>query len=539
MLGRTFLIACTFAAALGGGHPCLARLPKDTYRRQPGVDAQHYAFALTLRDGTDAIDGEALVRLRFTREGVASFFLDLASPADGKGMKVAGVLEDGVARPFTHGDDRLEITLPAAPRAGETRSFVVRYGGVPAGGLHVGRNRYKERCTFSWNWPDQARQWLPLIDHPSDKATSEFIVTAPVAYGVVANGLREEETFLGDGSKRTRWKQSVPIASWLNAIGVAPFAVHYAGPVKGVELQTWVPRQDLEKGIAAFEGPARKALEFFTEHVGPYPYEKLANVSAAFGGGGTEHASAVFYAENLLDGNAEDVVVHEIAHQWFGCSVTERDWDDIWLSEGFATYFTLLYQEHVDGRDAFVRGLERSRTSALAAEKRLRQPLVHRNISDLRNVNPGLVYQKGAWILHMLRIRLGTEVFWKGMRDYYRRFRDANADSEDFRRVMEEASGQDLRGFFAQWLHRVHSPALQGSWSYDAAAKKVRIELEQTQPGDPYRFTLDVALLGRMERIEIGEAKQRFEIAAEIPPKDVTLDPVGATLMDPPRFQGR
>lgn len=260
----------------------------------------------------------------------------------------------------------------------------------------------------------------------------------------------------------THWKQSVPIASWLNAIGVEQFAVHHAGIVRGVELQTRVPHQDFAKGVAAFEEPARKALEFFSDHIGPYAYEKLANVSAAFGGGGTEHASAIFYGENVIDRNATSIVAHEIAHQWFSDAVTEGDWDDAWLSEGFATYFTVLFTEHYDGRDAFVTGLQRARVTALAAEKRLNEPVVHNNTADLEGVIPALVYQKGGWVLHMLRAQLGTETFWAGIREYYRRYRDANASSDDLR------SSSRLNG-------RRH-PAVRDSVGPDAEGCRTRSE---------------------------------------------------------------
>ncbi len=519
---------------------------RDTYPRQPGVDVDHYRFALTLSDSTDAIRGEATVTVRFTRDGLTEFFLDLATASGGKGMTVTAVSSDSAPLRFRHIDNRLHITLASPTRAGELRRFTIAYHGLPAGGLSAGLNRYKERCFFSWNWPDKAREWLPMIDHPSDKATSEFIITAPDKYSVVANGLLQEEVASGDGWKTTHWKQSVPIASWLNAIGVEQFGVHHAGMIRGVELQTWVPHQDLARGIAAFEEPSRKAIEFYSDHIGPYSYEKLANVSAAFGGGGTEHASAIFYGETVMDRNATSIVAHEIAHQWFGDAVTESDWDDAWLSEGFATYFTLLFTEHYDGRDAFVSGLQRARVTALAAEKRLNEPVVHNNITDLKNVIPNLVYQKGAWVLHMLRGQVGTETFWAGIRAYYQQHRNGNASSDDLRRAMEEASGQDLRWFFDQWLHRNLAPALTGSWSYDAATKQVVIDLAQSQAGQPYRFPLEVGVVPdsagapmKVTKIEMTQAKQRVVIPAASAPKDVVLDPNTWLLMDPPQVVRR
>lgn len=542
---------------------------RDTYSRQPGVNVEHYVFALELSDSSDEIRGEATVTIRFTKDGLTSFFLDLATPSNGKGMTTAGVFSDSVPLHYTHTANRLLITLPRPSQASELQRFTVRYHGIPADGLRMGVNKYNERCFFSWNWPDKAREWLPMIDHPSAKATSEFIVTAPDKYAVVANGLLQSEVSLGDGRKRTHWKQSVPIASWLNAIGVEQFGIHHAGLVRGVELQTWVAHQELDSGIARFETTARHALEFYSDRIGPYSYEKLANVTAPFNGGATEHASVIFYGDGgTRDGatpraapagrrrggtarraaavpGSGGTIAHEIAHQWFGNSVTESDWDDAWLSEGFATYFTLLYDEHFVGRDAFVRGVQGMFARARAAEEATGRPLVHENISDLRNVIPQLVYQKGGSVLHVLRGQVGTAAFWKGIREYYRLHQNGNASSKDLQRAFEETSGQDLDWFFTQWLHGTTTPALEGSWWWDAAGKKVVIQLRQTQKGKPYRLPLEVGLVAdsspvpRIEKIDVTRASQQFEIAADRAPSGVVLDPNTWMLMEPPKFSRR
>jgi aminopeptidase N len=378
-----------------------------------------------------------------------------------------------------------------------------------------------------------------MVDHPYDKATSEFLITAPSRYQVVANGLLQEQRDLPGEMRLTHWQQSVPIASWLNAIGVAQFAVHHAGEVEGVGLQSWVYPQDRDKGFADFEPPARQAMEFFSRRVGPYPYEKLANVQAAGLSGGTEHASAIFYGETSVGGsrNLTNLVAHEIAHQWFGNSVTQHDWDDVWLSEGFATYFALLFTEHYSGRDALVAGLKRSRTSVLNAERRSPTlPVIHRNLSDTRRVLNQLVYQKGGWTLHMLRAAVGTEKFWEGIREYYRRHRDGNASTDDLRRVFEEVSQTKLDWFFDQWLKRAGSPVIKGSWRYDVSTKRVELNLTQSQEGEAYRLPMEVGILTadaaiRIEKIEMTEREQRFSFAAEQKPASLELDPNTWVLM--------
>ena len=501
----------------------------DTYPRQPRIDIIHYVFRLSIDDTSDRIAGETTVTFRVVQP-VRELLLDLTSAADGKGMTVSGVTVAGATAAFMHATDRLNIPLPATVKAGDELQAVITYSGIPGNGLRLINNIYGERTMFSENWPNRARQWLPMVDHPYDKATGEFVVTAPAHYQVVANGLLVEEVDLPEGRRRTHWKHSVPINSWLYALGVARFAVHHYDVVRGIPQQVWVFPQDRDRGRDIFEFTGRRAFEFFSDWIGPYSYEKLAHVEAAGIGGGTEHASAIFYGEKgVAAGRAP--VVHEVAHQWWGNAVTQKDWDDVWLSEGFATYFTHLYTEQFSGRDAFVRNLRADIQTILAAQKAAPdQPIIHRNLSDMSKVTNRLVYQKAAWVLHMLRGTIGTDKFWSGIREYYRRYRDQNASTDDFRQVMEGAAGVPLTWFFDQWLKRPGMPSLKGEWRYDAGAKQVLIELTQTQDAAAYRLPLEIAVTGasgqpRIERIELAERTGRFSVAAATEPASVTLDP--------------
>jgi aminopeptidase N len=328
----------------------------------------------------------------------------------------------------------------------------------------------------------------------------------------------------------------VPIATWLNNIGVARFASRHFGTAAGVPLETWVFPQDRENGIVTFEEPTRRAIEFLSTHIGPFPYEKLADVQVTQMGGGMEHASAIFYGEKSVTNRpASGLVAHEISHQWFGDSVTEKDWDDAWLSEGFATYFAALTTEFYEGRDAFAAAMKRSRTGILGMEKRTPNvAVIHDNLPEIQNGRAPvpIVYQKGGWTLHMLRGVIGTENFWAGIREYYRRYRDSNASTDDLRQVMEEASGADLNWFFRQWLRRAGSPSVEGGWKYNAETKRVEIDLAQTQAGELFRLPVEVNLGGKIERLEMTEKAQRFAIAADKDPGVVELDPNAWVLMD-------
>ncbi len=513
----------------------------DTYPRQPGVDARHYVFRLTLlTSDSNEIQGETTATFMILAAGVREIALDLATPrADTKGMTVTGVTSGAGPVSFTHRENRLRVALPAGLTAGQDVTLTVGYRGVPAEGLRLINNIHGERTAFSENWYNRARQWLPMIDHVADKATGEFIVTTRADYQVIANGTLVEQVDLGSGQRRTHWRQDVPISSWLYAVGVSRFAVRHAGLVRGVPLEYWVFPQDADKGFALFEKDARRSFEFYSDYVGPFAYQKLAHVEAAGMGGGTEHASSIFYGEKgITAGNGP--VVHETAHQWFGDAITEHDWNDIWLSEGFATYFTLLYTEHAEGRDAFVDGLRRSRATVLTLEQKLpNAPVVHVNLDDaVREPTNQLVYQKGAWVLHMLRDQVGTETFWRGIRDYYRRYLNGTVTTDDFRRVMEQASGQDLTWFFTQWLNRSGVPALAGTWRYDAAAREVVVTVRQTQNSEAYRLTLGVGLVAaagalptvRPMALANRETTMRFPAGDE--PVAVVLDPAVWTLAD-------
>ncbi len=497
----------------------------DQYPRQPGIDVQHYVFRVILSDDTDEIEGETTVTVRFVQDGVTKVALDFAA-----GMTATG--------PFLRNGDRVEFLLDSAPKTGDLRRFSVQYRGKPASGLKILKNRYGDRCFFSANWPDLARGWLPTVDHPSDKATGEFLITAPARYQVVANGALEEERDLGDGRRLTHWRESVPTATWLYNIGVAQFASRHFATVAGVPLETWVYPQDRDKGVSTFEGAARRVMEFFSGRIGPYPYEKLAHVEAAgIGGGAMEHASAIFYAERVVDGRpAAGLIAHETAHQWFGDSVTEKDWDEVWLSEGFATYFAALADEHHRGREAFLATMRQSREQVLKTEQAMPGVAVVQD-RPWTGIPNQIVYQKGGWALHLLRGQLGTEKFWEGIREYYRRFRDGNASTGDFRRVMEEVSGRDLGWWFSQWLYRPGSPRIEGGWLYRRGV--VEIELAQTQAGEVFRMPMEVAVGSKIERIEMTRKEQRFEIAAEQAPASVTLDPNVWMLMDASRWEPR
>ena len=529
------------AVALFGS---LVASPLDTYVRQP-VDVEHYRFALTLVDSTDRINGVATIALHVLEAGVTSVTFDLAdeTPArQGRGMHVTAVSRGSIALAFVHRADHLVVTLDHPSTAGEAIEFMVRYAGVPAAGLQIKPDKYGDRAFFSDNWPDKARQWLPTIDHISDKATMEMDVVAPAYYQVVSNGKRIEVTDLANGARRTVWRESAPIAPWLIVLGVARFAVQSVGDYAGIPIETWVLARDRDAGFHDFAVPTRDVLAFYSDRIGPFAYEKLANIQSSATSGGMEAASAIMYNAASVTGSRSvrwrNVVIHEIAHQWFGDAVTESDWNDVWLSEGFATYFTLLFIEHAYGRDEFVSGLRASRQTVLEGDTKAPDyRVVHENLADMTLVTSAMTYQKGSWVLHMLRQRMGDDQFWAGIRDYYVRYRNGSASTADFRRAMERASGLDLATFFQQWLYRGGVPRIEATWSWDATSKQVTVVLAQTQAAEPFTVPLDIGITVagtslRVERVELAGRTSRFAFAADREPTSLVLDPDVNLLMD-------
>jgi aminopeptidase N len=315
-------------------------------------------------------------------------------------------------------------------------------------------------------------------------------------------------------------------------IGVARFAVLHLGETAGVPIASWVYPEGRDKSLLELaDAPA--ILDWLVRTVGPYPFEKLANVESRTRFGGMENAGAIFYAQKVIGDGASDygLLAHELAHQWFGNAVTEADWTHVWLSEGFATYLGWLAVAEARGSDAFreLREKGRERVIEFTAREPMRR-VVEDAVPDPKKLLSPLVYETGAFVLHMLRRSIGDAAFFAGLRDYYRLYRDRNATTDDFRGVMERASGRELRPFFEQWLRRPGLPHLEGRYSYNRRRHELVIEILQLQPGEPYALSLDLELRARgdaprRETLELSSIRQTFRLPMGAPPESVQLDP--------------
>jgi len=454
----------------------------DGYPRNETSDVLHYEFSITLNDSTDRIEGRALIQLKFIKEAnFISFDLNGLN-IEGKGMKVTNVSLGAKNIEWEQGVDKLRILFERTVNQNDTLEFIIEYNGVPADGLIISKNKYGNRTFFADHWPNRAHCYLPCIDHPYDKATVDFIITAPGKYRVVASGILIEESDIKDDLLLTHWSESVPIATKVMTFGVARFAVRSAGNVNSVPVWSWVYPENRLEGFSDYS-VAVKPLEYYCSIIGNYPFEKLANVQSKTIYGGLENAGTIFYSENSVTGmgRAEGLIAHEIAHQWFGDCVTEADWHHIWLSEGFATYMTSLYFESFQGRVRLESDMTSARTRVLRYNERNSKPIIDTSETHLMSLLNANSYQKGAWVLHMLRHKMGDEAFMEGMRLYYERFYNSNALTEDFKKIMEGVSGMDLNKFFDQWLFSAGQPELK-IW-HEKGTKKgtVNVFIEQKQ----------------------------------------------------------
>lgn len=502
----------------------------DPYPKNKSIDITHYHFYLDVNDSTDVIYGEASVTVLFKKR-ISFFELDLASKNNlGKGMEAIEVTLNGVNLNYSHLKDKLGINLSTQPRENETLVFKIKYRGEPQDGLIIGKNKYGDRGFFGDNWPDRAHHWLPVVDHPFDKSSVDFSISAPLHYSVIANGIKIEESFVNEKRKLTRWHEEVPIPVKVMVVGIARFATEVTGRVENIAVESWVYPQNKIDGFSDY-AVATKALDFFNTNIGSYSYKKLANVQSKTRWGGLENANTIFYPENSVTGkgNIEPLIAHEVAHQWFGNSATEKDWHHVWLSEGFATYFANLYLEFTYGHDRLVKEEIADRDQVVKYYYQNPAPVLDTTITDLEKLLSINSYQKGGWVLHMLRHEVGDLTFWKGIRQYYSLYKNSNALTSDFKRVMEQVSGKDLSEFFGQWINKGGHPKITGSWHYAADSKTLTIELAQEQSGGLFKVPLEIGIASgsnqEIKTVQLDRKTQSFQFVLPAKPFQITIDP--------------
>jgi aminopeptidase N len=519
---------------------------------QQPFDVRKYVVTLEVPDTGNVI--EALTTVDFVRRARSdTLTLSLV------GMTVDNVVQyDMLTGPARHPNDRpfsydgkfLRISLSTASVPADVHlegalveGVGITYHGRPTDGLIIGKSARGRRVVFGDNWPQRARYWLPSIDEPRDKAEVWFAIKAPLSWRVVSNGFLSPPSSGG----AWMWAERHPIPTYTMVIGAGEFTVSKHRPVINgrdtIPIQVWTYPEDSAFADSVPFRRATEIVEVMQRLIGTFPYEKLAHVQSSTRFGGMENSSAIFYAEKpyVERKMGEGVVRHETAHQWFGDAVTERDWPDVWLSEGFATYFDGVIEAALDGDSTLAKHMRANAEEYFQSDVTDRPIVDSVNAADpikLLNANS---YPKGAWVLHMLRGLIGDRAFFAGLRTYYRAYRDSTATSEDFQRVMEGASGKDLSWFFHQWLYQPGYPLLDVTWQYDAGAGRALVGITQRQKPEWGLFRLPVLTLefrganGTSARRDVAsgggarETSARFDLP--FAPAEVRVDPDGKLLV--------
>jgi aminopeptidase N len=462
------------------------------------IDVLHYRFDLKFNDTTDILEANANIEILFL-DSATQFYLDLNAKEGNKGMNVKSVFSGNDSLRFKQENDKLYIYNNKWKKS-DIVKIDIKYSGIPSDGLIISKNKYGAKTIFGDNWPNRAHNWLPVIDHPSDKAVVEFVVEVPATFDVIASGVLKEKIKVNDHINRYHYITDIPLPTKVMVIGVADFNFLHYGEVDSVPVSSMIFSAAPDSGLDDYRY-SMEVLRFYIDSIGEYPFEKLVNVQSNTIYGGMENAGNIFYFENSVDGNKnyEDLIAHEIAHQWFGDAVTEKDWPDIWLSEGFATYITSMYIEHKYGEEAFLERMIKDRETVISYNSYKPSAVVDYSIVDLnRLLNPN-TYQKASWILHMLRKKTGDRDFYRILRAFYKKFRNSNAESSDFVRVVNEITKAGYSSFFDQWLYKKGVPELLIKWSVENNILYVEI----AQKGEV--FTIDLPV-----RIECENVNESF-----------------------------
>ena len=467
---------------------------QDFLNRFKQLDVIKYDLNIHLFEKQNKIIVTENVRIEFLQK-TDSFQLDLVGRhEDSLGMKISSITLDNQPISFKQYAEKVTI-FPISMDKGKKGDFTIQFEGIPTDGLIIGQNKFGERTFFADNWPMRAKHWFACVDHPSDKAKIKIEVDAPSYFNIVANGLKEKRTEnIKNKSAITYYESNIDIPTKVIVFGAANFETQTLPSKKNqVEITNFVYPQDKEKGFKDFE-QADTILAYFEAHIGKFPFEKLYNVQSTTMYGGMENAGCIFYDEKAITGkgNINELIAHEIVHQWFGNSASELDWPHLWLSEGFATYLTDLYIEDHKGKGAFLSQLRNQRDAVIRFYTNNKLPLkdtVSTNTQDMLNTN---AYKKGAWILHMLREQVGKELFWKAIASYYDTYKFSNATSKDFIHVFEQVTDTELTQFYEEWICQSGHPIL--TYSIAQTGEKAKIKFSQNQK-ENFHFSLEFLVL--------------------------------------------
>ena len=484
------------------------------------VDVEQYTIDLKVLPQPKRLVGSVRIRARVTSSPVSVLDVGLYDV-----MTVGSILRGAVTLAYTRAANMLHVTLDRSYAAGELIDIVINYSGTPP---TVGYGSFAflthgspaAPIISSLSEPTYAPTWWPCIDDPADKAIVEMNLNVPSGLTGVSNGRLIATVVNGDNTTTFRWASAYPVSTYLVSVAISNYATWtdlYA-PVTGgpsMPVQHWVYPEHLAAAQADLAVTVPQ-LVFFSGLFGEYPFvqEKYGHAIFPFGGG-MEHQTVTSYGAGLINGTGSRywVVAHELAHQWWGDSVTLADWREIWLNEGFATYSEALWYEHLNGHAGL---------SAYLASLDTR-PFCGTLWNTACDMFGHTIYDKGGWVLHMLRHVVGDSSFFLGLRNYASDYALSNATTQDFRAVMESASGRYLGDFFDRWVYQDGEPVYRWGWTAapTPAGWVTHVRVEQTQGGALFSMPIDL-------KVNTPSGSFQFTIENDAVNQDFALPPVPA-----------
>lgn len=454
----------------------------------------HVRIEVTVDYDGQSVSGRVHHRLLLLADSIPFISLD----AD-RTMSIGRVTINGEVTHAELDSQSLRIAVGNRYRRGDTLDVIIPWSVRPAAGLYfMGRGTPESpKQIWTQGQDDLHHHWIPMYDRPDDLTTSEVIATVPAGWKALSNGQMQSRRENDDGTTTWGWLQDAPHATYLLTLAAGPFHVA-RDTVDGLPLEYWVAPADSPNVQATF-GRTPRIIRFLTDYLGvPYPWKKYAQVVVIdFMHGGMENTSATTLTSGVIvhpgsvDYTPDGIIAHEIAHQWFGDLVTNREWKDRWLHESFAEYLELRALQDLYGEERFMIEYRRHAAAAIRFDRsEERSPLVGPVGA------PANIYYRGAVILHMLNRLIGDDAFRRGCRLFLERHRHTNVETEDLRRAFEEASGRSLELFFRQWIYGAGHPAL--TVTTERHGRTMILKVRQTQPPDSrtglFAFDLPVSV---------------------------------------------
>jgi aminopeptidase N len=510
----------------------------EPYARSRDYDLQNVKTHLWFDTDQRKVRGEVTHTIAMLRDDLTQIQFDSVD------LKIATVTLDGKDAKFSTTAAALIVPLAGPSRHGEHHQVFIRYEGQPKKGLYfvLPDKNYPHRPEEVWTQgeAEDTRYYIPIYDYPNDRTTSEMILTVPATWLTISNGSLvgvKDET---DGTKTWDWKQTEPLSTYLISAVAGEF-VEKKDIWRGIPVRYVVPRGQ-EDTIDSTFSRTRQMLDLFSDKLGiPYPWAQYAQSSVNdFVEGGMENTSATtlttrgLIAPGLapeLRRGSDDLDSHELAHQWFGDLVTCKDWANIWLNEGFATYFEHYWAEQRYGADEAAYEFWRDQAGWFRQKRLYSVPIVTRNFTDSIEY-AGNVYDKGGWVLKMLRTKLGDEDFFRGLHYYLETNRGQNVVTADLEKAIDHSTSTNVDHFFHQWIWRAGAPKYEVSYTYDAAAHQVKLNVKQTQKVEgavdlfdmPVEIEIATASGHKSSPIQVSQADETFTLPADSAPLMVLFD---------------